>query len=388
MGNTVYKLKPFKYYETLFLESWLSDKAKKGLKLKSIGPFLCSFEKGEPDTTAYRVHISKDKEEINSEETKAYRDHGWTPFTSFRNLHVFTAPSEYVATEVIQNGEAYVKMLRNFKLSTIPSILYCLFLVALYIFDLKLRYIGFSIGLAKVNLIYLTPLFLIFYIILYNIYQYIKSVCYKKRFNDKFILSHHLPWKKNMYFNLLEDFIFIFGLAFFVVISGLYDTNPKYISEVTETMPIISPINTEPTSTLHNEEIAIEEDETIFSSKAYEGRYSAYVPANYDGKNSKGYDVIIITEAYALKDDFLINGVVKDLAKKYFHLNKNPIDIFKVDSSSFDTLYIDEYMSGCKAVAVKNNTVVYVNYYGPQNKTQVLDALSKKLNSIQGGKEN
>ena len=388
MGNTVYKLKPFKYYETLFLESWLSDKAKKGLKLKSIGPFLCSFENGEPATTAYRVYISKDKEEINSEETKAYRDHGWIPFTSFRNLHVFTAPSEYVATDVLQNGEAYVKMLHNFKLSTIPSILYCLFLVALYIFDLKLRYIGISIGLAKVNLIYLTPLFFIFFVILYNIFQYIRLVCYKKRFKDKFLLNHHLPWKKNMYFNLLEDFIFILGLAFFVVISGLYDTNPDYISEVTETMPIISPINTEPTTTLHNENITIEEDETIFSNKAYEGRYSAYVPTNYDGKNSKGYDVIIDTEAYYLKDDFLIKGVVKDLVKKYFYLNKNSIDIFKVDSSSFDALYIDEYMSGCKAVAVKNNTIVYVNYFGPQNKDLVLKALSEKLNSIQGGKEN
>lgn len=385
MSKTVYKLKPFNLYRTLYMESWLSDKAKEGLKLKNIGLYFCSFEKGEPDTTAYRIYISKHRDEIISNEIKVYRDHGWTPLTSFSRFHVFTAPSEQDATDVIQNGEAYVKMLKHYKSGILFALISILISLSLYIMQLKFTFGGIYIALAKINLFYITPLFFFLFVALCCLYDYIKVIFYRKRLKGEFLLNHHLPWKKHIYLSFFENFIFIFALALFLIISGSFDTNPKYISEVTENMPIISAIDTEPTTTLHNEEICIEKFQPIFSYNGYEGRYSAYVPANYDGKNSRGYDVIIITEVYTLKDDLLINGVIKDLAKKYFHINKNPINAFKVDNSSFDSLYVDEYMSGCKAVAVKNNTIVYVNYFGPQDKDLVLKALSEKLNSIQGG---
>lgn len=78
MKNT-YKLTPINQYNIPGLESWLEDLATQGLFLKKFRPLFCTFTKGEPKRTRYRVelHSHKSEEDLPRPMLELYQDFGW-----------------------------------------------------------------------------------------------------------------------------------------------------------------------------------------------------------------------------------------------------------------------------------------------------------------------
>lgn len=75
-----YKLTPVSRYDIAGLESWLEDMATQGLFLKTFRPLFCSFAKGDPKPTRYRLEPQRRTlvDRPSQSMLDLYQEFGWT----------------------------------------------------------------------------------------------------------------------------------------------------------------------------------------------------------------------------------------------------------------------------------------------------------------------
>lgn len=143
--NRAYRLTPVSQYDIPGLESWLEDMSRLGLFLKKFRPLFCTFIKGEPKPTRYRLETCKRgaNEDPPQSMVELYQDFGWTLAGELdHSMLVFSTQdmeAEELHTDPAIQGELWKKLFRQVRRSFWGSLLSTALILSFSIFFLLYR---------------------------------------------------------------------------------------------------------------------------------------------------------------------------------------------------------------------------------------------------------
>lgn len=140
MSKLYFRVTPVNRYDIPALESWLEDMARRGLFLKKFRPLFCTFVKGTPRPTRYRVEPHKRilDEDLPQTMLELYRDFGWDYVDEISNSMLIFSTQDLAAPELHSDlelqGEQWNKLRRSALLSCWMNVILTLALLALFLY--------------------------------------------------------------------------------------------------------------------------------------------------------------------------------------------------------------------------------------------------------------
>jgi hypothetical protein len=360
--KSILKLWCFKGWQFEHAEAWLSDMAKQGWRLEHIGLKFAKFVKCEPSAIQYRC-IPHTGFPANIDD---YKQAGWKYLTSSLELYIFNSKAMDPVQEVDSVDKASrIKMLRS-KLTRRT------FWAFVGLFAIFLRFF-FLFNSPKYTIQYLlhcetSVLFDLMIIVSYFLYQVIScQIVLKERARvkkDQKISNQ--PYLKIR--TVSKRFHIVFLLL--LVVGFIPYQNPYQLYESRKAMQLPNDMITLSISDIHPElaDNATLDNEgysgIVFHSIIYPDQIlmlSDLFSPEISGKNSV---VLIEYESYRAITPWMAVLLAEQLTKKYEVYTDTgfiPIPESK-DVMGFDRLWLNDWRYEHKIVAVKGNTVYYIEY--------------------------
>lgn len=388
-----YKRPTFDFYDTVAMECWLSDMAKKGLFYEGNNLAYFRFLKAEPQEVCYRVEPTTNDEMMPSEEMLSdYADAGWE-FVAHQGNQFFiwksTRPdATELHTDPIVQSESYRRLCKKLTRTAIGS---GLWVVAIFAMLLG----GFLVFDRPVTLLLLSPLCILFAIIelsvITQVIQQARSALrVKKMLADGFSLSHKKDYKKEYRVYRIIDVLTLLFYMLILIISILTWTTDgrKSMVDVEKTLPYLSLDLIE-----QSEEFSFAEPNFMLGSDFDYNNYVDYswallVPEYYEihqegaeqshkwPDGSGYYSPSATTEYYRLAFSAFAPALFDELME--LHLWEDE-DYTLYEPVAFDRTVIaqNEYMTHLFVQSGKQ--VVYIRYHGYADLGERLELLANVL---------
>ena len=240
-----YKRPTFDFYDTVAMECWLSDMAKKGLLYTGNNLVYFRFLKAEPQNICYRVEpTTNDTLEPSDEMLSAYTDAGWE-FVAHQGNQFFiwksTRPdATELHTDPIVQSESYRRLCKKLTRSAVGTGL-CVAVISAMILG------GFLASDRPVTLFLTSPLYIFLavselFIVVQVVQQARSALRIKKMLADGFSLSHKKDYHKGYrVYRIMNVLSLLFSIAVLVTALLTLTTDwRKSTVDVTEPLPYLS----------------------------------------------------------------------------------------------------------------------------------------------------
>ena len=240
-----YKRPAFDFYDTVAMECWLSDMAKRGLLYTGNNLEYFRFLKAEPQNICYRVEpTTNDEMEPSDEMLSAYTDAGWE-FVAHQGNQFFiwksTRPdATELHTDPIVQSESYRRLCKKLTRSAVGT-----GLCVVVIFAMILG--GFLASDRPVTLFLVSPLYIFLaiselFIVAQVVQQARSALRIKKMLADGFSLSHKKDYHKGYrVYRIMNVLSLLFSIAVLVTALLTLTTDwRKSTVDVTEPLPYLS----------------------------------------------------------------------------------------------------------------------------------------------------
>lgn len=391
-----YKRPAFDFYDTVALECWLSDMAKKGLLYDGNNLVYFRFLKTTPQDICYRVEPTINDEVIPSNDMLSdYAAAGWEFVAHQGNLFFIWKSTRPDATELhtdpIVQSESYRRLCKKLSRTAIGT---GLCVIALFAILLG----GFLVSDRPVTLFLVSPLYIFLAISeLFVVAQVVKqarsALRIKKMLADGFSLSHKKDYRKEYCgYRIMNVLSLLFSIAILVTALLTLTTDwTKSIVDVTKPLPYLSLDLIE-----QSDEFAWAEPSYIFDSEYDYNNYASYswtplVPEHYEihqkgaDQSSKWpdgsgyYSPSASTEYYRLAFSAFAPALFDELME--LHLWEGDYTIYEPDAFDRTVIAYDEQYSAAHLFVHSGAQVIYIRYQGYADLGERLELLANVLAS-------
>ena len=390
-----YKRPAFDFYDTVAMECWLSDMAKKGLLYADNNLAYFRFLKAEPQNICYRVEpITNDEMEPSDEMLSAYTDAGWE-FVAHQGNQFFiwksTRPdATELHTDPIVQSESYRRLCKKLIRSAVGTGL-CVVVIFLILLG------GFLVSDRPVTLFLASSLYLLLAISeLFGVAQVVKqaksALRIKKMLADGFSLSHKKDYHKEYrVYRIINVLSLLFSIAILTTAVLTLTTDwRKSVVNVEQPLPYLSLDLIE-----QSEEFAWAEPVFIFDpdidyTNYVDFTWTLWVPEHYEiyqegaeqshkwPDGSGYYSPSATTEYYRLTFSAFAPALFDELMELHLWENEEYI-IYEPDAFDRTVIAKDEYMTHLFVQWGKQ--VVYIRYHGYADLGERLELLADALSS-------
>ncbi|MFR5047771.1 MAG: DUF2812 domain-containing protein [Faecalispora sporosphaeroides] len=390
-----YKRPAFDFYDTVAMECWLSDMAKKGLLYAGNNLAYFRFLKAEPQNICYRVEpITNDEMEPSDEMLSAYTDAGWE-FVAHQGNQFFiwksTRPdATELHTDPIVQSESYRRLCKKLIRSAVGTGL-CVVVIFLILLG------GFLVSDRPVTLFLASSLYLLLAISeLFGVAQVVKqaksALRIKKMLADGFSLSHKKDYHKEYrVYRIINVLSLLFSIAILTTAVLTLTTDwRKSVVNVEQPLPYLSLDLIE-----QSEEFAWAEPVFIFDpdidyTNYVDFTWTLWVPEHYEiyqegaeqshkwPDGSGYYSPSATTEYYRLTFSAFAPALFDELMELHLWENEEYI-IYEPDAFDRTVIAKDEYMTHLFVQWGKQ--VVYIRYHGYADLGERLELLADALSS-------
>lgn len=390
-----YKRPAFDFYDTVAMECWLSDMAKKGLLYAGNNLAYFRFLKAEPQNICYRVEpITNDEMEPSGEMLSAYTDAGWE-FVAHQGNQFFiwksTRPdATELHTDPIVQSESYRRLCKKLIRSAVGTGL-CVVVIFLILLG------GFLVSDRPVTLFLASSLYLLLAISeLFGVAQVVKqaksALRIKKMLADGFSLSHKKDYHKEYrVYRIINVLSLLFSIAILTTAVLTLTTDwRKSVVNVEQPLPYLSLDLIE-----QSEEFAWAEPVFIFDpdidyTNYVDFTWTLWVPEHYEiyqegaeqshkwPDGSGYYSPSATTEYYRLTFSAFAPALFDELMELHLWENEEYI-IYEPDAFDRTVIAKDEYMTHLFVQWGKQ--VVYIRYHGYADLGERLELLADALSS-------
>lgn len=389
-----YKRPPFDFYDTVAMECWLSDMAKKGLVFNGNNLAYFRFLKTMPQNISYRVEPAINDDTVpRAEMLSAHKDAGWEFVAHQGNLFFIWMSDRAEATELhtdpIVQGESYRRLCKKL---THTAVFTGLCVIAIFAMIIG----GFVVSDRPVSLFLASPLYILLtmaelLVIVQTAEQARRAIKIRRMLACGFSLDHKKDYKKEYRFYRIINLFSLLFSALILITSVLTLTTDwrKSTEDVNMPLPYLSLDLIE-----QSEDFAWAEPMHIKNDVNYHNyvdfTWTLLVPEYYrihqegaeqphkwpDG--SGYYSPAASTEYYRLTfsvfapllfDELMRLNLLKDEA--YTITEPNRFDRTVIAQNGFMThLFVHT-----------GNQVIYIRYHGYADLSQRLDLLADILSS-------
>ncbi|HHZ01917.1 MAG TPA: DUF2812 domain-containing protein [Tissierellia bacterium] len=349
-------------------ESWFEHMASKGLHIKSIGKWLVTFEKGEPQNTRYRIDILY--QPPTQEQLDVYKECGWELTTNKDIFYIFSSPENSNAPELhtdpMEQGFTFDLLNKEIKKNTIifsiAAILVLSILFYVFFFD-KEPYLNL-IRRSSFNLIAMAIGYT--YVLFASIRSFIAVKRIKNSLYNGIPINHKQSWKLSYFFSSTV-YISLIVMVLASILTPFYTAIKRegYISkERLQDFPIPTIEEVENTKILdyyhdiqYNWSILAPIQYTIYEDGYVEG----IMQEDFSGAYSQAS---LHIRYYELTFKSMAEGLVNDLIHRYYREYR--YDWYTLDNEDmnnvFDQLYVGGRENTKLIFASSGNKVIYFKY--------------------------
>lgn len=390
-----YKRPTFDFYDTVAMECWLSDMAKKGLLYEGNNLVYFRFLKAEPQDIYYRVEpTTNDEVKPSAEMLSDYADAGWAFVAHQGNQFFIWKPTRDDATELhtdpIVQSESYRRLCKKLTHTAIGT-----GLCVIAIFAMLLG--GFLVSDRPVTLFLTSPLYIFLaiselFIVAQVVQQARSALRIKKMLADGFSLSHKKNYHKEYrVYRIINMLSLLFSIAILITALLTLTTDwRKSIVDVTKPLPYLSLDLIE-----QSEEFAWAEPSFMFDSDFDYNNYVSYswtplVPEHYEIRQegadqshkwpdgSGYYSPSVSTEYYRLTFSAFAPALFDELIELHLWEDED-YTIYEPDAFDRTVIAQNEYMTHLFVQWGKH--VVYIRYHGYADLGERLELLANVLSS-------
>jgi hypothetical protein len=388
-----YKRPTFDFYDTVAMECWLSDMAKKGLLYEGNNLMYFRFLKAEPQDICYRVEpITNDEVKPSSEMLSDYADAGWAYIAHQGNQFFIWRSTRDDAIELhtdpIVQSESYRRLCKKLIRTALGTGLCVIGIFAIIIG-------GFLVSDRPVTLFLTSPHFLFLavsepFVLAQVVQQAKRAMRIKEMLADGFLLSHKKSYHKEYrIYRIINTLSLLFSIAILVTALLTLTTDwRKSTADVEQPLPYLSLDLIEQSEEFDWAEPAFIFDTDIDYNNYVDYSWTLLVPEHYEirqeGANqshtwpdgSGYYSPSASTEYYRLAFSVFAPALFDELMG--LHLWKNEeYTIYEPDAFDRTVIAQDEYMTHLFVQWGKQ--VVYIRYHGYANLGERLDLLANVL---------
>ncbi len=390
-----YKRPSFDFYDTVAMECWLSDMAKRGLLYSGNNFAFFRFLKAEPQNIYYRVEpTTNDEIELSAEILSAYNDAGWE-FVAHQGNQFFIWKSirpnaTELHTDPIVQSESYHRLCKKLTRSAVSTGLCVIIIFAMILY-------GFLVSDRPVTLFLTNPVYIFLgifelFIVVQAVQQARNTLRIKKMLADGFSLSHKKHYHKEYrVYRIMNILSLLFSIAILVTALLTLTTDwRKSTVDVTEPLPYLSLDMIEQSKEFDWAQPAFMFDSNIDYNNYVDYSWTPLIPEHYEihqegadqshkwPDGSGYYSPSANTEYYCLAFSVFAPALFDELMK--LHLWKNEeYTIYEPDVFDRTVIAQDEYMTHLFVQCGKQ--VVYIRYHGYANLGERLELLANVLSS-------
>lgn len=392
-----YKRPTFDFYDTVAMECWLSDMAKRGLLYTGNNLAYFRFLKAEPQNICYRVEPTTNDEMTPSDDMlSAYTDAGWE-FVAHQGNQFFiwksTRPdATELHTDPIVQSESYRRLCKKLTCSAVGT-----GLCVVVIFAMILG--GFLVSDRPVTLFLTSPLYIFlavseFFIVVQVVQQARSALRIKKMLSDGFSLSHKKDYNKEYrVYRIMNVLSLLFSIAILVTALLTLTTDwRKSTVDVTEPLPYLSLDLIE-----QSKEFDWAEPYPIYQSNVdynnfVDFTWTLLVPEYYKihqvgaeqshmwSDDSGYYKPSATTEYYRLTFSAFAPALLNELMDLHL-LEGETYTITEPDAFDRTVLAVNEEYSMSHLFVQWRNQVIYIRYQGYADLDERLELLANVLSS-------
>lgn len=388
-----YKRPAFDFYDTVAMECWLSDMAKKGLLYEGNNLAYFRFLKAKPQDICYRVEPTTNAEMNPSDEMLSiYADAGWA-FVAQQGNQFFIwkstrADAEELHTDPIVQSESYRKLCKKLTRTAVFIGLCVIAVLSAFLFSDR----PITLFLASPIYIFLaiSELFIVTQVVL----QAKSALRIKKMLADGFSLSHKKDYRKEYrVYRIINLLSLLFSVAILLIGTLTLTTNwQKNIVDVTKPLPYLSLDLIE-----QSEDFVWAKPEFIFKSDFDYNNFATYswtplVPEYYEirqvgakqshmwSDNSGHYKPSATTEYYRLTFSAFASPLLDELMNLHLLEGEN-YTITEPDAFDRTVLAVNEEYDMSHLFVRWGNQVIYIRYHGYADLGERLKLLENVLSS-------
>ena len=390
-----YKRPTFDFYDTVAMECWLSDMAKKGLLYVGNNPAYFRFLKDEPQDICYRVEPTTNDEVMPSEEMLSdYADAGWAFVAHLGNQFFIWKSTRPDATELhtdpIVQSESYRRLCKKLTRTAAFTGIGVVAILAIIIG-------GFFVSDRPVTLFLTSPLYILLavselYIVALVVQQARSALRIKKMLADGFCLNHKKDYHKEYrVYRTMNVLSLLFSIAIFLTALLTLTTGwRKSTMDVTEPLPYLPLDHIE-----QSEEFSWAEPAFMFDSDFDYNNYVEYswtplVPEHYEIRQegaeqshkwpdgSGYYSPSAYTKYYRLAFSAFAPALFDELIELHLWEDED-FTIYQPDAFDRTVIAQNEYMTHLFVQWGKQ--VVYIRYHGYADLGDKLKLLADVLSS-------
>lgn len=382
MSKSIYRFRIGELWEVGKNESYFTYMAEKGFHLQSIGSYLMTFEKGQPEKIKYRIEILEEKP--SPEQIEIYKECGWELVTSSRIFYIFSSPessnSIEIHTDPMEQSFVFKMVDKQIKRSTIIISFVIVSMVALlcYQFLSNGEIYWKLIRRSSLNIITLGILYL--YIIYESVRRYLAIKEVKNSLNNGIPINHNQNWKLSL-ITSSTVYVLLIVMISASILMPVYTAMRRNIytsPEFTENLPFYSIKNIE-NKKIYDYWHDLDYNWSIFSPVQYHLYEGGYVDGEMQEDYSGAYwQVGLNTKYYELAFKSMSERLLNDLIKRNSDSHYDT-PLVKMEDSKLDYLYVATKEDTTSIYAAYQNKVIYIKYSGEENINKIISMLEEKL---------
>lgn len=393
-----YKRPTFDFYDTVAMECWLSDMAKKGLLYEGNNLASFRFSKAKPQDICYRVEPTVNDDVIPSDEMLSdYADAGWA-FAAHQGKQFFIWKSTRLdATELhtdpIVQSESYRRLCQKL---THAAAITGICVAAIF----AILAGGFLVSDRPITLFLTSPLYIFLaiselFIVAQTVQQARRALRIKKMLADGCSLTHKKDYRKEYrVYRMINVLSLLFAIAILITAMLTLTTSwRKSTVDVTEPLPYL-PLDLIEQS----EEFAWAEPVFMFDSDFDYNNYVDYswtplVPEHYEIRQegaeqshkwldgSSYYSPIASTEYYRLAFSIFAPALFDELMELHLWEHEE-YTIYEPEAFDRTVLAVNEEYGMSDLFVQRGNQVIYIRYQGYVDLSERLELLANVLSPL------
>ncbi|WP_203248577.1 DUF2812 domain-containing protein [Sporosarcina beigongshangi] len=371
-------------------ESWFADMAKEGWHLQKVGRLFVYFEQGEPKDVRYRVDTSSNKQ-ITAEDKEMFQEAGWTHIARLGEFNVFSSLATLQAPELhtdpIEQSFTLRDLSKKFWRGTIVIIILSILGAAASLFFSR----PFILVLIEGEFMSFVAIFTYVFAAFTMLEGSLAIRKLIKTLQTGNALDHHAPWRIKRTVTLT-----IQGMMFLLVIANIIMMfvqialdQPRTIPIESDTSPIVRLAEIEQNSNLVIKQY--DKDGPVGWLNSYTYNWSPFAPIQYQANESG----VIPEQVWSGSDRTYSPGLYMQVYQLWFPTMKDNLidaliqesnfrgEVTKVESDTFDILFIHQEEGLIEVFAAKGKGVIELRYYGHAASATILSVIEEKIALIE-----
>ena len=379
-------------------ESWLTDMAAEGLRLKKFGPIFSRFESVEPESVRYRIEFANDEYWVGDEQLELYAQSRWEYVCDWGEARVFRSPEEANAPEIhtdpAEQAVTLRRLKRRYTRAVIGQLLYVVMAACMTGLMIHFRWTP-TLELIEGRLLGFLLLILMYFFSIFESSRAALSIRKLIRsMREGRAIDHRAPWRAYKGFRSVISTLFTLALvASLFMIAVIQVKQPK-----AQSLPLISnepmllrlaDIEQEPklarrVSMYNGEDVAnrIWRDRTPLAPVLIRLDESGIISDRYWAASGGAYKPSLKWRIFELAIPQTADGLMADLAREIESRNErrgNSYPMEEIAMPGIDRMLTRESGDILEVFARRGNIVAYAQYNGMRDMDTVAEAVAEKL---------